>query len=86
LGRFAANAAWLALTVMAHNLGRGVGILAGGQERRATAATRRHRLFAVPGRLVLSGRRLHLRLPENWPWAAAFTSSLAQITAIPLRC
>jgi len=28
-GNFMANAAWLALTVMAHNLGRAVGILAG---------------------------------------------------------
>lgn len=63
-GRFSANAAWLALGVMAHNLGGGVGILAGGQERRATAATLRHRLFAVPGRLVSSGRRLTYGYPR----------------------
>ena len=85
-GLFNANAAWLALTVMAHNLGRGVGILTGGPEQRATARTLRHRLFVVPGRLVYSGRRLHLRLPEHWPSAASFATALGSITAIPLRC
>lgn len=38
-GKFTANAAWLALAVMAHNLGRAVGILAGPDLARATAAT-----------------------------------------------
>ena len=39
---------------------------------RATAATLRRRLFTIPGRLVHTARRLHLRLPTNWPWASAF--------------
>jgi hypothetical protein len=34
-GRFMANAAWLALAVITHNLGRGVGILAGHDLHRA---------------------------------------------------
>jgi hypothetical protein len=38
-GRFTANAAWLALTVMAHNLGRAVDILPGHDLTRATAAS-----------------------------------------------
>lgn len=29
----------------------------------------RLRLFAVAGRLVHGGRRLHLRIPTRWPWA-----------------
>lgn len=66
-GRFMANAAWLALTVMAHNFGRGVGILAGPDLHRTTAATLRRTLFCVPGRLVRSARRLHLRLPTGGP-------------------
>jgi hypothetical protein len=41
-GRFMANAAWLALAVTAHNLGRAVGALAG--MGRATAATLRRQL------------------------------------------
>ncbi len=85
-GNFMANAAWLALTVMAHNLGRAVGILAGPDLRRATAATLRRKVFTMPGRLVHSGRRRHLRLPASWPWADPISSALASIHAIPLRC
>lgn len=80
---FSASAA--ALTVMAHNLGRAVGILAGP----TCSAHREHlqrRLFCVPGRLVHSGRRLHLRLPGRWSWQTAFATALAAIAAIPIRC
>lgn len=79
-----ANAVWLALAVMTHNLGRAVGALAG--IGRATTATLRRRLFVVPGRLVHTARRLHLRLPTNWPWAAAFLTALTSINALPMRC
>jgi hypothetical protein len=82
-GRFMANAAWLALAVTAHNLGRAVGALAG--MGRATAATLRRQLFTIPGRLVHTARRLHLRLPVNWPWADAFLTALTNINALPLR-
>jgi hypothetical protein len=85
-GRFMANAAWLALTAMAHNLGRGVGILAEADLHRATAATLRRTMFCVPGRLVRTARRLHLRLPANWPWAAAFNTALHRINAVTLHC
>jgi len=81
-----ANAAWLALTVMAHNLGRAVGILAGPDLQRATTATLRRKVFTMPGRLVHSGRRRYLRLPASWPWADPISSALASIHAIPLRC
>jgi hypothetical protein len=82
-GRFMANAAWLTLAVTAHNLGRAVGALAG--MGRATAATLRRRLFTIPGRLVHTARRLHLRLPANWPWAEAFLTAMTGIYTIPLR-
>lgn len=84
--RFPANAAWLALAVIAHNLGRAVGLLAGGTLHRATAATLRRAMFTMPGRLVRTGRRRRLRLPENWPWAKHFATALDAITAIPARC
>ncbi|MCW2721013.1 MAG: hypothetical protein JWR81_4835 [Pseudonocardia sp.] len=77
------HAAWLALAVTAHNLGRPVGALAG--MARATAATLRRRLFTIPGRLVHTARRLHLRLPANWPWAEAFLTALTGINALPMR-
>lgn len=83
---FMANAAWLALTVIAHNLGRAVGRLAGHDLEKATAATLQRRVFTVPGRLVTSGRRQHLRLPASWPWADAIEQALHRIHAIPLRC
>ena len=85
-GSFMANAAWLALAVMAHNLGRAVGQLAGADLERATAATLRRKVFTMPGRLVHSGRRGQLRLPARWRWAEAITTALGRIHAIPLRC
>ena len=84
-GKFTANAAWLALAVMAHNLGRSVGILAGPKLARATATTLQRRIFTVPGRLTRSARRLHLRLPERWPWSQQFLTALTAITALPMR-
>jgi hypothetical protein len=85
-GSFMANAAWLALTVIAHNLGRAVGRLAGGDLEKATAATLQRRVFTVPGRLVTSGRRRDLRLPASWPWAHAIDQALQRIQSLPLRC
>ena len=85
-GSFMANAAWLALTVIAHNLARAVGRLADHDMERATTATLQRRVFTVPGRLVTSGRRRHLRLPASWPWAHAIEQALQRIRAIPLRC
>ncbi len=85
-GRFMANAAWLALSVIAHNLGRAVGQLTGSDLERSTAATLRRKVFTMPGRLVHTGRRRHLRLPARWPWAEAITTALSRIHAIPLRC
>jgi hypothetical protein len=83
--RFMANAAWLALAVLAHNLSRAVGLLTGGSLQRATAATLRRAIFTMPGRLIRHGRRHRLRLPANWPWAKAFTTALTASNAIPQR-
>lgn len=43
-----ANAAWLALAVMAHNLGRAVGQLAGPDLQQATTATLQRKVFTIP--------------------------------------
>jgi hypothetical protein len=85
-GHFMANAAWLALAVMAHNLGRAVGQLAGPELETATAATLRRKVFTMPGRLVHSARHRHLRLPTSWPWADAITTALDRVHTIPMRC
>lgn len=85
-GNFMANAAWLALAVMAHNLGRAVGHLAGPDLQPATTATLQRKVFTMPGRLIHTGRRQRLRLPANWPWADAINTALRALTMIPLRC
>jgi hypothetical protein len=82
-GRFAANGAWLAVQVMAHNVARwsariglGAGIV--------TTKTLRRRLFGLPGRLTRSARRVTLHLPQRWPWAIGWDTALTRLRAIPL--
>ena len=82
-GRFAANAAWLAVQVIAHNLARwtarlglGAGIV--------TTRTLRRRYFSLAGRLTHSARRWTLHLPKRWPWAGQLAAALARLRAIPL--
>ena len=81
-GRFAANAAWLAVQVMAHNLARWTARIGLG-ERIVTTKTLRRRLFSLAGRLTRSARRLTLHLPRRWPWEAQFSRALARLQAIP---
>ena len=82
-GRFAANAAWLAVQVIAHNLARwtarlglGAGIV--------TTRTLRRRYFAFAGRLTHSARRWTLHLPKRWPRAEQLPAALARLRALPL--
>ena len=82
-GRFTANAAWLALAVLSHNLGRWTLAAAGPQWRTTTVATLRRKIVAMPARLVRSGRRLRLRAPTNWPWRSALQHAVATIAVIP---
>jgi len=66
-GVFAANAAWLAIAAMAHNLLRAAGALASLPFARARAATIRRDLIAVAARAARHGRgHLTLHLPEGW--------------------
>ena len=80
-GKFNANAAWLALACLAHNLARWT--LAGAGYQHATTETLRTKLVAMPARLVHTARRLKLRAPTNWPWRGAFEKALVRIAAIP---
>lgn len=66
-GRFAANAAWLSIAAMAHNLLRAAGSLASLPFAKARAATIRRDLIAVAARTARHGRsHLTLHLPESW--------------------
>ena len=67
-GKFAANAAWLVLAVIAFNLTRAAATLTGPTLAKATTATIRRRLVHVPARTARRARRLTLHLPMGWPW------------------
>ncbi len=82
-GRFAANGAWLAVQVMAHNLARWTARI-GLAERTVTTKTLRRRVFALVGRITRSARRLTLHLPQHWTWETQFTRAMARLRAIPL--
>ena len=82
-GRFAANAAWLAVQALAHNLARWAARIGLG-EQLVTTKTLRRRFFSLAGRLTRSARRLTLHLPRGWPWAEQATLALARLRAIPL--
>ena len=82
-GRFAANGAWLAVQVIAHNLARWTARIGLGQGI-VTTKTLRRRLFSLAGRLTRSARRWRLHLPARWPWAIPFANALARLRTIPL--
>jgi hypothetical protein len=82
-GRFGANAAWLGFNVMAHNLARWTSRLGLGETLIATDTLRR-RYLRTPGRLTRSARRLTLHLPQRWPWAERFNTSLANLRSVVL--
>jgi hypothetical protein len=66
-GKFTANAAWLAVAAIAHNLLRAAGALAGRRHAKARAATIRRDLITVAARAARHGRGgLTLHLPEGW--------------------
>ena len=81
-GRFAANAAWLAVQVMAHNLARWTARTGLG-EQLVTTKTLRRRFCSLAGRLTRSARRLTLHLPQRWPWGTQFSRALARLRALP---
>ena len=82
-GRFGANAAWLALNVIAHNLARWTTRI-GYRETLIETGTLRRRHLRVPGRITRSGRKTTLHLPTRWPWADQFNDSLARLRAVVL--
>ena len=84
-GMFAANAAWLVLAVMAFNLTRAAGVLAGPQLAKATTGTMRRKLINVPARVATSGRRITLHLPTAWPWQTAWTALFDRVSDPPAR-
>jgi hypothetical protein len=82
-GRFAANAAWLTLAAMAHNLTRAAGCLTGPWHAKARAATIRRQLINVPARIAHRARRILLHLPTHWPWQQHWQTLFSNVHAPP---
>ncbi len=80
---FAANSAWLVLAVMAFNLTRAAATITGPALARATTATIRRTLIAVPARIASSARKLTLHLPTGWPWENAWTVLFTRVCGPP---
>ena len=82
-GVFAANAAWLSLVALAHNLGRWTLRLGKGIDPWSSTKTLRRKLIAWPARIACHARQLTVHGPTDWPWAHAVHSMLARLRAIP---
>ena len=79
-GSFPANAAWLALAAISHNLLRAAGSLASLACAKARGATLRRDLIDVAARTARHGRgHITLHLPEGWhreqEWASLFEAA-----------
>jgi Transposase DDE domain group 1 len=82
-GRFAANAAWLTLAAMTHNLVRACGCLTGVRYAKARAATIRRQLITVPARIAHRARRVIVHLPAHWPWQRHWQTLFERVHAPP---
>jgi hypothetical protein len=71
-GQFAANAAWLTLAAITHNLTRAAATLAAPALNSARAATIRTRIINIAARLSSHTRAITLHLPQQWPWQQAW--------------
>ncbi len=80
-GKYAANAAWVAMATIAFNIARAATVAA--DMATARWATLRRRIINVPARIATTGRRLILHLPTQWPWAEHWTALHTAATGPP---
>jgi hypothetical protein len=76
---FPANAAWLVLACMAHNLTKQLQLLARIGPVVRSQATIRRRLLTICGRITRSSRRTTLHLPARWPWQHTFLACVKRL-------
>jgi hypothetical protein len=83
-GKFMANSAWLVCAVLAFNLTRAAGTLAGARFAHATTGTIRRTLISIPARVASSARRLTMHLPRDWPWEPHWTELFTRTSSPPI--
>jgi hypothetical protein len=81
--QMSANAAWLTCAVIAYNLARAAGVLAGGKLRKARTTTIRATLINIPARVAFSALTYTLHLPANSRREAAFMAMFDAAQAPP---
>ncbi len=82
--RFAPNAAWLELALIAQDLLAWTQrLLLEGELARCEPKRLRYRLLHVAGRLTHHARRLRLHLPREWPWRDALLAAFQRLRALP---
>ena len=86
-GHFSANGAFLAATVLAHNLCRWTQLIGDPDNGQVTVtATFRTQIVGICGRLVNRAGRITLRLPTRWPWAQQYVRIITNLRALPQLC
>lgn len=84
-GKFLANAAWIVIGALAHNMVRWIAKLGLGHHGPVVAKTIRRQLITVPGRMTRSARRDQLHLPRQWPWRRQFLTAAVRLRNLPLQ-
>jgi hypothetical protein len=80
---YAQNQIWCEIVALASELLAWMQTLAlHGTARRWEPKRLRLRIFTAAARLVRSGRRLHLRLAQHWPWAPDITIAITRLQAL----
>ncbi len=80
-GKYAANAAWVALAAIAFNVARATGVAA--SMHRARWASLRKKIIDVPARIASTARRLDLHMLADWPWATSWEALWSTATGPP---
>ena len=81
---FHTNAAWLELALAAADLSTWAQALCfTGELRKVEPKRLRYRVLHIAGRLIRTGRRLILRLDQNWPWAKDLAQAFTRLREAP---
>ena len=82
---FSANAAWLELALLAHDIMIWTQALTLDGEHAICEPKRlRYRILHVAGQLTRHARRTTLHLPADWPWVGAILNAFKRLQAIPV--